>query len=261
MNELNNSYEAIASNNNLPDEIKAGLNQLVTVFHQKFKNVNLENYNERIKSLRIKSGSKYLVKTDSEYSPRENAIYINDEKFQETDRVHSMMMRTLEIITSKNNFYGMNDNGKLEGINAAFTEIIANNLVGNDEEVKHCDEIVLTNLITEVAGLQNALNAYFNNNSVYLTKPFIQKSNNPEKAGQLFDEIQYNYEMKDRLGFSSFGKLQKDIVEISLSENNIEYFNNNIVTNPELLSKKFKYENLTDVKPYFEMNYENEKVA
>ena len=43
----------------------------------------------------------------------------------ETDACHSMMMRTLEMVTAKDNYYGFNDNGKLEGINAGLTEIIA----------------------------------------------------------------------------------------------------------------------------------------
>ena len=261
MNELNMTYEAIASNENLSDPLKEQFMGLTQVFHQTFENVNLDNYNERIKSLRIKRGSKLFIKTDSEYSPRENILYLNEDKLMETDACHSMMMRTLEMVTAKDNYYGINDNGKLEGINAGLTEIIANNLVGNEGAEKHCDEMVLTNLITEVAGFNNALNAYFNNNSAYFTKPFIRTCNDPEKAMLLLDEIQYNYEMKERLGYSNLGKLQKRIVEIGLSENNIEYFKNNVVTNPEMLSNNIKYDNLSEVNSYLQMDYDIKKVA
>ena len=58
MNELNMTYEAIASNENLSDPLKEQFMGLTQVFHQTFENVNLDNYNERIKSLRIKRGSK-----------------------------------------------------------------------------------------------------------------------------------------------------------------------------------------------------------
>ena len=235
MNELNMTYEAIASNENLSDPLKEQFMGLTQVFHQTFENVNLDNYNERIKSLRIKRGSKLFIKTDSEYSPRENILYINEDKLMETDACHSMMMRTLEMVTAKDNYYGFNDNGKWEGINAGLTEIIANNLVGNEGAEKH--------LITEVAGFNNALNAYFNNNSAYFTKPFIRNCNDPEKAMLLLDEIQYNYEMKERLGYSNLGKLQKRIVEIGLSENNI------------------KYDNLSEVNSYLQIDYDIKKVA
>ena len=110
MNELNMTYEAIASNENLSDPLKEQFMGLTQVFHQTFENVNLDNYNERIKSLRIKRGSKLFIKTDSEYSPRENILYLNEDKLMETDACHSMMMRTLEMVTAKDNYYGINDN-------------------------------------------------------------------------------------------------------------------------------------------------------
>ena len=77
----------------------------------------------------------------------------------------------------------------------------------------------------------------------------------------LLDEIQYNYEMKERLGYSNLGKLQKRIVEIGLSENNIEYFKNNVVTNPEMLSNNIKYDNLSEVNSYLQIDYDIKKVA
>ena len=67
--------------------------------------------------------------------------------------------------------------------------------------------------------------------------------------------------MKERLGYSNLGKLQKRIVEIGLSENNIEYFKNNVVTNPEMLSNNIKYDNLSEVNSYLQGDYDIKKVA
>ena len=64
MNEINLTYEAIASNEFLSDDLKANFNELITVFHQLFNNVDLSNFNERIKRLRIKKGSKFFISSD-----------------------------------------------------------------------------------------------------------------------------------------------------------------------------------------------------
>ena len=135
MNEINLTYEAIASNEFLSDDLKANFNELITVFHQLFNNVDLSNFNERIKRLRIKKGSKFFISSDCEYNPRENVLYINEDKLKKVDAKHSLMMSTLSILTAKDSFYGLNDNGSLEGLNKGLTELIANFLVGNEVDL------------------------------------------------------------------------------------------------------------------------------
>ena len=51
------------------------------------------------------------------------------------DAKHSLMMSVLSIITAKDNFYGFNDTGTLEGLNKGITELIANFLVGNEVDL------------------------------------------------------------------------------------------------------------------------------
>ena len=135
MNELNFTYESIDSNEFLSTDLKENFKELITVFHQLFSKVDLSNFNERIKRLRIKKGSKFFITSDCEYNPRENILYINEDKIKMVDAKHSLMMSVLSIITAKDNFYGFNDTGTLEGLNKGITELIANFLVGNEVDL------------------------------------------------------------------------------------------------------------------------------
>jgi hypothetical protein len=135
MNELNFTYESIDSNEFLSADLKENFKELITVFHQLFSKVDLSNFNERIKRLRIKKGSKFFITSDCEYNPRENILYINEDKIKMVDAKHSLMMSVLSIITAKDNFYGFNDTGTLEGLNKGITELIANFLVGNEVDL------------------------------------------------------------------------------------------------------------------------------
>ena len=54
--------ESIMSNPNLTDEIKENILELITIFHTKINYVNLDGFNDRIKTLNIKAGSKYEMK-------------------------------------------------------------------------------------------------------------------------------------------------------------------------------------------------------
>lgn len=134
MNELTESYEAITVNESLSEALKENFKELITVFHQNFKDVNLNNFNERIKRLKIKKGNKYITKDACEYNPKENVLYLNETKLQETDAKHELMFAVLTIISAKDNFYGFDTENKLKVLNVGITEILTNFLVGNDGE-------------------------------------------------------------------------------------------------------------------------------
>ena len=232
MNRIQVTEEAVASNENLNEPLKHNIMELITIFHQVFEEVNLDNFNERIKGLRIKRGSSYLQSTDSVYRPLENALYLNEAELMKVDARHSLMMSLLQIITAKKSFYGMNDNGKLEGLNIGFTEMLANNLVGNEEEIKNYDEFMMVNLAVEVAGIENTLNAYFANKSQLFTKPFINNSNNMERATTLLDEIEYNYSMRFKLNKSHLGENLETFINLHATDENLEKLQQNIMLYP-----------------------------
>ena len=77
-----------------------------------------------------------------------------------------MMHQLLNIITYNGIFSGFNENNFLKAFNIGFTEIITNNLVGNEGEILYYDdEVVATNLLASIIGFDKMLDAYFNNNA------------------------------------------------------------------------------------------------
>ena len=78
------------------------------------------------------------------------------------------MRELLNMITAKDNFTGFNKDNAYEALNIGYTEILANYLVGNENESEYEDEIVATNMIAEVIGNDTLFNAYFNNDETLI---------------------------------------------------------------------------------------------
>ena len=166
LNEIKNSLN---SNPNLTDDIKDCLMELISLFNSKFPDVNLANLNERLKTLKIIKGSRFLIKNSSYYDPIDNEILINLVKIDDSiDCKHVLMRELLNMITAKDNFTGFNKDNAYEALNIGYTEILTNYLVGNEEISEYEDEIVATNMIAEVIGNDTLFNAYFNNDETLI---------------------------------------------------------------------------------------------
>ena len=86
-----------------------------------------------------------------------------------------MMFEILNIITATDNQIGFNTDNRFVALNAGFTEIIANYLVGNNgEKAVYPDEATMANLITTMVGFENMLYAYFNNDSKSLLNNLME---------------------------------------------------------------------------------------
>ena len=132
---LDDTYAAIDAALNITDSLKENFKDLITIFHNTFKNVDLSNFNQRIKTLKIKSASKFITKIECEYVPSENTLYVNPKELENGDAKNGLMQSLLKMITANDNFYGLNDNGKLEALNIGLTAIIADFLVGNESDI------------------------------------------------------------------------------------------------------------------------------
>ena len=166
LNEIKNSLN---SNPNLTDDIKECLMELISLFNSKFPNISLTNLNNRLKTLKIIRGSRFLIKKSSYYDPIDNEILINLVKIDDSiDCKHVFMRELLNMITAKDNFTGFNKDNAYEALNIGYTEILANYLVGNENESEYEDEIVATNMIAEVIGNDTLFNAYFNNDETLI---------------------------------------------------------------------------------------------
>ena len=163
------------TNENITKEVKESLLELINIFNQNFKDVDLTNLNERLKTLVIKRESMFLVKLPCKYNPYTNEILINLGLFEECDAKHWLMHCLLGIITAKENYYGFNNSeNTLNALNEGYTEIITNNLVGDVDNNFFTDEIIITNLISKAIGEDTLYDAYFHNDSKRVLEAMIE---------------------------------------------------------------------------------------
>jgi len=176
MDILDNIRTSLENNKYITKEVSEGIFELVVIFNNNFPNVNLENLNKRLKTLKIEKTSKFEKSHISKYGFKKNILYFNsDEISKEYDARHVMMFELLNIITSNDVQTGFNTDNRFIALNVGFTEILANYLVGNSgEKLLYPDEAIMTNIITTVVGFENMLYAYFNNDSKYLLNKLME---------------------------------------------------------------------------------------
>jgi len=161
-------------NQNITPEVKENLMELIEIFNKKFPDIDLNNLNERLKSLIIRRESMFLVKVPCQYNPHTNEILINLGRFEENDARHWLMHSLLGVISAKDNYYGFNEDDSLVALNDGYTEIITNYLVGDVEDNFFFDEIVITNLISKAIGEDVLFDAYFSNDSKKVLDAMIE---------------------------------------------------------------------------------------
>lgn len=156
---------SLNENKNIPKEIKANIFELVLVFNSKYPNVSLDRLNEKLKTIKIVKGSKYVNPRVSEYNIRENTIYFNMSEIEKGyDMKHILMFELLNVITCGDTFTGFNIENRFRALNAGYTEIIANYLVGNSGELLvYPEQAVEANLISILIGDEHISKAYFEN--------------------------------------------------------------------------------------------------
>ena len=165
MDIMNQVKESLDRNSNINDSVKENLIELIDIFHKSFPNISLENLKNRLENLVIETGSKYVYKEVSNYNPTLNVLTLNMEELnKDNDIKHILMYELLHIITAKDNYVGFDYEHKLIALNTGYTEILTNNLVGNESDNEyHIDEVIATNLIANMVGNDIMFKAYFTN--------------------------------------------------------------------------------------------------
>lgn len=162
------------SNENIDNSVKENLLELITIFSSAFNEIDLTNLNTRLKTLKIKVESKFLVRMPCRYNAFTNEILINEEMFSNCDARHWMMHCLLGVITGKENRFGFTTtDNKMIALCEGYTEILTNYLVGDVENNYFTDEIIMTNLISKVIGEDTLFEAYFNNDSEKVLKAMV----------------------------------------------------------------------------------------
>lgn len=167
---------SLNQNTTLTKEIKANIFELVLVFNSKYPDVSLNRLNEKLKTLKIIKGSKFVNPRVSEYNLRENTIYLNISEIEKGyDMKHILMFELLNVITCCDKYTGFNVENRFRALNVGFTEIIANYLVGNSGEMLvYPEQAVEANLISILIGNEYITKAYFENDVDSLINGFMK---------------------------------------------------------------------------------------
>ena len=168
--------DSLSRNTYLSKEIKTNIFELVLVFNRKYPEVSLGRLNEKLKTLKMFKGSKFVNPRVSEYNIRENTIYFNTTEIEKGyDMKHILMFELLNIITCGDNYTGFNVENRFRALNAGYTEIIANYLVGNQSDLLiYPEQAIEANLISILIGNEYISKAYFENDVNSLISGFMK---------------------------------------------------------------------------------------
>lgn len=169
---INEIKASLDSNQNLSTDIRDMIIGLTVIFNTNYPEVRLKNLNEKVKDLKIEKVSKFAQKKVMGYTPISNIVSFNIEKLQEeTDVRHVLMHSLLQVITSNGKNTGFDDEHKYEALNMGYTELIANSLVGNNNENGYYKEAAMfTNFLGIILGEQTLHEAYFFNKPSLINK-------------------------------------------------------------------------------------------
>lgn len=134
MDELKQIRESIESNNYITPELKENIIELMEIFNKKMPDIDLSIFKERIKTLKIFQGNKFIIRDTIEYDSAQNILFVNKEELAKRDGKNRLMYGLLCIISTKGNYSGFNENNQFKALNIGVAEMIVNYLVGSGYE-------------------------------------------------------------------------------------------------------------------------------
>lgn len=208
--------DALDSNTQIEDNIKAQILLLAIEFYNRFSKVPLDNFYERLKGVNILGGSKYLYNTAIQYFPKTNEIIINKEMLakDETDIYHSMMKVILSMVTAKDDYYGFAGNKDLEALNVGFCDMVARALVGNEGVSDNELELEIVDHIGKCIGADAFTNAFFNNNPDLILNPMLNLCQSSEKLKTFLSQINHNMYTRRTHGDILSVKLESEMIAL-----------------------------------------------
>lgn len=167
-NMLEDIKDSINSNPYIEKDIKDALFRMIVAFNDKFPDTKLNKFNELVNDVKVGRISKYESKGVFTYDVNTNEILFSPTKLQEDYNVENLFMQAaLGMITATehNNykFTGFQSENNLSILNKAYTEILADYLIGSGEKTDLEEEKNITNQLGILIGQDNLLEAYFNN--------------------------------------------------------------------------------------------------
>lgn len=170
MNTLEDIKVSLSNNPNLNDDIRNKIFELVIVYNKKLPEVNLSKLNEKLKTVSFGKIGKFERKGTYFYDVFNNKILFSNSIEGPYDIDHLLMKAILQMSTSTNTFTGFHSDERLRALNLAYTEILANYIIGNEGESDLEEEMLVTNLLSHIVGKDTMFNSYFSNNGLPIIK-------------------------------------------------------------------------------------------
>lgn len=161
---------SLKSNPNLNDETRDKLFGLIVNFNKKLPEVNLSRLNTRLKNVKLGKISKFERRGTYYYDVFKNEILFSRDLEGNYDIDHILTKAILQMSTSTETFTGFNSDDRLRALNLAYTEILANYIIGNEGESDLEEEVLVTNLLSHIVGKDTMFNSYFTNNGEPIIK-------------------------------------------------------------------------------------------
>ncbi len=179
MDILDSIKESIDSNQDIDESIKEKLFDLIIIFHNKFSDIKLDRFSELVKTVKLGRIGKYESLGTSFYNVKDNEILLSPNRIKNIDYdLDNLFMRiVLSMITSNGAYSGFNSDKDLRALNSAYEEILANYLIGSSEVSDQEEEMVITNIIGNIIGVDKLFEAYFSNNGKMISDALEQIEN------------------------------------------------------------------------------------
>lgn len=161
---------SLKSNPNLTEEVRNKFFDLTVNLNKKLPDVNLSTLNNKLKTLKISKIGKYEKKGTFYYDVFNNQILLSNNIEGNYDIDHILTKSILQMATSTSTFTGFNSDDRLRALNLAYTEILANYIIGNEGDSDLEEEMLVTNLLSHIVGKETLYNSYFTNNGEPIIK-------------------------------------------------------------------------------------------
>ena len=170
MSSLEEIKLSLESNSNLTNDIKNELLELTINLNKKIPEVDLSKLKYRLKTVKIGKIGKFEKKGTYYYDVFKNEILLSNDIEGNYDIDHIFTKAILEMSTSTSTFTGFNSDERLRALNLAYTEILANYIIGNEGDSDLEEEMLVTNLLSHIVGKDTMFNSYFTNNGEPIIK-------------------------------------------------------------------------------------------
>lgn len=161
---------SLNNNSNLNDEIRSKLFELTINFHKKLPDVDLARLGEKLSTVKFGKIGKFERRGTYYYDVFKNEILFSRDLEGNYDIDHLLTKAILQMATSTSSFTGFNSDDRLRALNLAYTEILANYIVGNEGDSDLEEEMLITNLLSHIVGKDTMFNSYFTNNGEPIIK-------------------------------------------------------------------------------------------